>query len=188
MVPKGKRTEMKSLAVVGGWLLLQAGLALGQSGTAPVLTAQRTLVNQYCAGCHNDKLKSGGFSWSTLDLAHPDQNAEQAEKVIRKLRAGMMPPAGARRPDLTAVNTLATFIETGLDQSAAAHPNPGRPALHRLNRTEYANSIHDLLGVDVDVSALLPSDDMSHGFDNMADALTVSPALMDAYIRAAGKI
>ena len=179
---------MKSLAVVGGWLLLQAGLALGQSGTAPALTAQRTLVNQYCAGCHNDKLKSGGFSWSTLDLAHPDQNAEQAEKVIRKLRAGMMPPAGARRPDLTAVNTLATFIETGLDQSAAAHPNPGRPALHRLNRTEYANSIHDLLGVDVDVSALLPSDDMSHGFDNMADALTVSPALMDAYIRAAGKI
>jgi hypothetical protein len=180
---------MKSLSAVGGLLLLWTGLACGQTNSAPsALASQQALVSKYCAGCHNDKLKSGGFSWAKLDLSHPDQNAEQAEKVIRKLRAGMMPPAGMPRPDPTAVRTFAAFIENGLDQAAAARPNPGRPALHRLNRTEYANSVHDLLGVDVDVSALLPSDDMSHGFDNMADALTVSPALMDAYIRAAGKI
>ena len=184
---------MKSITAVGGILLLWTGIACGQasaqeSSAIPTPAAQKALVDRYCAGCHNDKLKSGGFSWSNLDLAHPDQNADQAEKVIRKLRAGMMPPAGAPRPDGAKARALADFIASGLDQAAAVHPNPGRPALHRLNRTEYANSVHDLLGVNVDVSALLPSDDMSHGFDNMADALNVSPALMDAYVHAAGKI
>jgi hypothetical protein len=145
------------------------------------------LVNQYCLGCHNDKLKSGGFSWSQLDLVHPEQNAEQAEKVIRKLRAGLMPPPGMPR-DAAALKAFAASLENSIDQAAAAHPNPGRPALHRLNRTEYANSIRDLLSVDADVSALLPADDMSHGFDNMADVLSISPALMQGYIRAAGRI
>ncbi len=150
--------------------------------------SQRALVNQYCLGCHNDKLKSGGFSWTKLDLAHLDQNAEQAEKVIRKVRVGLMPPPGMPRPDAATVKAFAGALEASIDQAAALHPNPGRPALHRLNRTEYANAIRDLLNVNIDVASLLPTDDMSHGFDNMADVLTVSPALMDGYIRAAGKI
>ena len=161
--------------------------AAGASGSMP-MTAQKELVTQYCSGCHNDKVKAGGFSWARIDLAHPDQNAAQTEKVIRKLRAGMMPPAGAPRPDAAAENAFASALETAIDRGAAARPYAGAPALHRLNRTEYRNSIRDLLGVDVDVTRLLPPDDMSHGFDNMADALTITPALMDGYIRAASKI
>jgi cytochrome c551/c552 len=157
------------------------------SALAVFAQTSRTLVNQNCLGCHNDKLKSGGFSWTQLDPAHPEQNAEQAEKVIRKLRAGLMPPPGLPR-DTPAMKAFAASLETSIDQAAALHPNPGRPALHRLNRTEYANSIHDLLAVDADVTALLPTDDMSHGFDNMADVLSISPALMQGYIRAAGRI
>ncbi len=128
------------------------------------------------------------MSLARLDLVHPAQSAELGEKVIRKLRAGLMPPPGLPRPKPEAAKAVVAALENGIDQAAAVHPNPGRPALHRLNRTEYANSIRDLLGVTVDVSPLLPSDDMSHGFDNMADVLTLSPALMDGYIRAAGKI
>ena len=99
------------------------------------------------------------------------------------------PSAGdAPRPDTATVLAFAGSLEKGLDEAAAAHPNPGRPALHRLNRTEYANSVHDLLDLDVDPAAYLPADDMSHGFDNMADVLTVTPSLMEAYLRAAAKI
>src|SRR5262249_966485 len=123
-----------------------------------------------------------------LDLARPDQNAELAEKVIRKLKVGMMPPPGMARPGPAETKAFVASLESALDQAAAAHPHPGKPALHRLNRTEYANSIRDLLTLDIDVAALLPPDDMSHGFDNMPDVLTVSPALMDGYIRAAGRI
>jgi hypothetical protein len=154
----------------------------------PAPAAPRALVNQYCAYCHNDKLKSGGMSLTKLDVSHPEQNAELAEKAIRKVRAGLMPPPGMPRPAGPAMKLFATSLETSIDQAAALHPNPGRPALHRLNRTEYANSIRALLGVTVDVSPLLPADDMSHGFDNMADVLSQSPALMEGYIRAAGKI
>ncbi|HEX4273787.1 MAG TPA: DUF1592 domain-containing protein [Bryobacteraceae bacterium] len=145
-------------------------------------------VSRYCAACHNDKLKTGGFSFAQVDQAHPGQNAEQFEKVILKLRTGMMPPAGLPRPKADALNAFVTGLETRIDRAAAAHPNPGAPALHRLNRAEYRNSIHDLLGLDVDVETLLPADNITHGFDNMSEALTVTPTLMEAYIRAAGKI
>jgi cytochrome c551/c552 len=148
----------------------------------------RALVNQYCAGCHNDKIKSGGFSWASIDLAHPDQSGPDAERVIRKLRAGMMPPPGIPRPDSATIKALAASIENDIDRVAATHPRPGKPALHRLNRTEYANSIRDLLAVEVDISKILPPDNMSFGFDNMADVLDVSPALMEGYIRAASKV
>ena len=179
---------MKSL-VVFGCLVFAAPFVYGQTtSTLPSLDSQRALVNKYCAGCHNDKLKTGGFSWTKLDLAHPSQNAPQAEKVIKKLRAGMMPPAGMPRPDPGTMNAFTTALEMSVDQAAAAHVNVGAPDLHRLNRTEYHNSIRDLLDVDVDVSSMLPPDDMSHGFDNMADALTVTPALMQGYVRAADKI
>jgi hypothetical protein len=167
------------------FLLSSVGL-FGQ--TASPVVARRALVNQYCVGCHNDKVKSGGMTLTALNLAHPEQNEDLAERVIRKVRAGMMPPAGLPRPAAATLKSFVASLETSVDQAAALHPNPGRPPLHRLNRTEYANSIHDLLNVTVDAAALLPTDDMSHGFDNMADVLTISPALMDGYIRAAGKI
>src|SRR5271169_4181833 len=171
---------MKGLFVWSGLIVLL--------GTAAFAQTSAPLIDQYCVGCHNERLKSGGFSWTNVDLAHPEQSAELTEKVIRKVRAGLMPPAGLPRPDAARMKAFAATLETSIDRAAALHPNPGRPALHRLNRTEYANVIHDLLNVDVDVMPLLPADDMSHGFDNMADVLTISPALMQGYIRAAARI
>src|SRR5262249_4981121 len=135
-----------------------------------------------------EKSKTGGLDLTKLDVSHPGSAAEEWEKVVRKLRAGMMPPAGMPRPAAAVINAFAASLESGLDQASASHPNPGSPALHRLNRAEYANSVHDLLGLDIDVAALLPADDMSHGFDNMAEVLNLSPTLMEGYIRAAGKI
>ncbi len=180
---------MARVAVSFGTLLVSALVVWGQAAaTFSSEASQRALVNQYCAVCHNDRLKTGGFSWSKVDLAHPGQSAEQLENVIRKLRAGMMPPPGMPRPNPATTKAFVTALENGIDQAAAASPNPGKPVLHRLNRTEYANSIRDLLAVNIDVASLLPLDDSSHGFDNMADVLTVSPTLMDAYIRAAGKV
>jgi cytochrome c553 len=152
------------------------------------LAVRRALAQQYCAGCHNDSAMAGGMTLSKLDLARPWLNSELAEKTIRKVRAGMMPPAGLPRPAIAQMKGFAASLEDSIDAWASAHLNPGRPALHRLNRTEYANSVHDLLALDIDPAALLPVDDMTHGFDNMSDVLTVSPSLMDGYIRAAGKI
>ena len=117
-----------------------------------------------------------------------ENNAEHVEKAIKMLQIGMMPPPGLPRPDNATAKAFAKTLAAGIDRAAEARPSAGSPDLHRLNRTEYQNSIRDLLGLDVEVSTLLPADDMSHGFDNMADALTVSPALMEGYIRAAGKI
>src|ERR1700691_367137 len=106
--------------------------------TTMPLAAQQALVTKYCAGCHNDKLKSGGFSWTKINLAHVDAKAEQTEKAILKLRAGMMPPAGAPRPDADTIKQFAASLENGIDRVVGMHPNPGMaPALHRLNRTEY---------------------------------------------------
>lgn len=174
---------MKALALA----LLATTLSLAGTTTEPA-AKERAAFDRYCAGCHNDKLKSGGFSLSKLDLAHPQRTAEPSEKVIRKLRAGMMPPPGLPRPDAATNKVMAEFLETAIDKAATTQPNPGRPALHRLNRTEYSNAVRDLLNITVDVTTILPPDDMSHGFDNMADVLTMSPALLDGYIRAAGKI
>ena len=180
---------MNAGLLCSGMALFSVALAQGQVAARPSpAQPERALVTRYCVGCHNDSFKSGDLSLVRLNLAHPDQTAELAEKVIHKLRAGMMPPPGLPRPDPAILKAFVTSLETPIDQAAALHPNPGRPALHRLNRTEYANSIRELLDVDVDVTPLLPADDMSHGFDNMADVLTISPALMEGYIRAAGKI
>jgi hypothetical protein len=179
----------KRIVIFGGLLFAFLAMGCAQTPASPFSsTSEHSLINQYCSGCHNDKLKSGGMTLTKLDVEYPGQSVELAEKVIRKLRVGLMPPPGMRRPDATTIQAFAAAIESGIDQAASAHPNPGRPALHRLNRTEYANSIRELLGVEVDVSPLLPADDMSHGFDNMADVLTVSPTLMEGYIRAAGRI
>jgi cytochrome c551/c552 len=157
------------------------------AGYAGAQTPQ-ALMNQYCITCHNTKLQTGGLALDKLDLDHAAANAETWEKVARKLRAGLMPPAGAPRPDRHALDSLAGAVEDALDRAAAANPNPGRTPLHRMNRGEYANAIRDLLGVEVDASTLLPADDSSNGFDNIADVLGVSPALLERYVAAAAKI
>src|SRR5579862_2211611 len=135
---------------------------------AALAPAQRPVIDQYCAACHNDKLRSGGFTLSRLDPTHAEQHAELAEKVIRKVRAGLMPPAGAPRPAPVQAKALVAGLENAVDAAAAANPNPGKPSLHRLNRFEYANSVRDLLGLEIDPAQFLPADDSSHGFDNMA--------------------
>jgi len=146
------------------------------------------LLDQYCVTCHNERLKTGDLALDTLQKAGIETNAETWEKVVRKVRAGLMPPAGAKRPDRASLDALATSIEGTIDHFAANDPNPGRAPLHRMNRVEYANAIRDLLSVDVDPSTLLPADDSSHGFDNIADVLGVSPSLLERYVSAAAKI
>jgi Protein of unknown function (DUF1592)/Protein of unknown function (DUF1588)/Protein of unknown function (DUF1587)/Protein of unknown function (DUF1585)/Protein of unknown function (DUF1595) len=148
-------------------------------------SAQRAFLDTYCVGCHNTRLKSGGLELDTLDLTRLLEHAETGEKVVRKLRAGMMPPSGAKRPDARTLTDFITTLEDTLDRGELKPPPPG---LHRLNRTEYANVVRDLLGLDVDPTTLLPSDDSTFGFDNMSNALAMSPALMEAYLSAAGKI
>ena len=149
---------------------------------------QRALINQYCVGCHNGKLKSGGLALDTVDVANLNQNPEVWEKVLHKVRARYMPPAGLPRPDEKAYQSLVSYLETSLDQLSAASPNPGRTAtLRRLTRTEYQNAIRDLLGLQVDVTQLLPSDDSSFGFDNITVG-ELSPTLLERYLAAARKI
>jgi mono/diheme cytochrome c family protein len=156
---------------------------------AALLPAQRALLDQYCVTCHNQKTQSGGLALDRLDLTRVPEDAETWEKVVRKLRAGLMPPAGARRPDAPTTETLTVWLEGELDRSTtAAQLSLSAPGLHRLNRTEYANAIRDLLSVEVDVQSLLPPDDSSFGFDNMASSLSVSSALLEGYLAAASKI
>jgi hypothetical protein len=148
----------------------------------------RALLNQYCITCHNEKLKTGNLALDKLDVDHVGVDAETWEKVVRKLRAGMMPPAGLPRPAKPVMSAFLSGLEASLDRAAAVKPNPGAPMLHRMNRSEYANSIRDLIAVDIDAANLLPADDSSEGFDNIADVLGVSPALLERYIAAAAKI
>jgi mono/diheme cytochrome c family protein len=149
--------------------------------TAPA----RALIDTYCVACHNQRVKTAGIAFDTADLSDVSKDADLWEKALRKLRGGMMPPPGARRPDVASVDTFTAALERELDAAAARNPNPGRVALHRLNRAEYANAIEDLLGVRIDANALLPKDDEADGFDNVASVLTVSPSFLDQYISAA---
>ncbi len=179
---------MKQLAAAAGLLGIARRRGRGADPPPAPVAAHQGLVNQYCAGCHNDRRKAGGFSWTAIDLADPGANAAQSEKVIRRLRSGLMPPPGAPRPEPASLVALAGAIEAAIDRTAAARPFAGAPELRRLNRTEYRNSIRDLLDLDVDVSAMLPQDQLGRGFDNMAEALTVTPSLVQGYVRAASKI
>ncbi len=147
-----------------------------------------TLLDQYCVTCHNQRLKTAGLLLDTMDLDHVATDAAAWEKVVRKIRTGMMPPSGARRPERAVLDGFASDLEARLDRAAPAGASLDSPALHRLNRTEYANAIRDLLALDVDVTTLLPSDASSEGFDNIADALGVSPSLIESYVSAAMKI
>lgn len=156
---------------------------------APATPAtERALLNQYCVVCHNDKLRKSNLSLQNLDLATVGDHPEIWERVIRKLRAGMMPPPGMPRPPLAKYNQLRDWLEAEMDRTAAEHPDPGSVVLHRLNRTEYGNAIRDLVGLEVDVNTMLPPDDSARGFDNVAGSLTISPTLLEAYMTAATRI
>jgi mono/diheme cytochrome c family protein len=146
------------------------------------------LLTQYCVTCHNARAKAGGLTLDPAELSQVDRHAETWEKVIRKLQTGMMPPSGAPRPARPAIDTFVASLQTHIDRAAAAKPFAGTPALHRLNRAEYSNAVRDLLALDVDAASLLPPDDSAAGFDNIADVLGVSPALIEGYATAAAKI
>ncbi|HEX7280650.1 MAG TPA: DUF1587 domain-containing protein, partial [Vicinamibacterales bacterium] len=160
---------------------------------ASTFESQSALVKQYCATCHNDRNKNnaGGLTLQGFDAAkvgHDAEMADVAERMIRKLRSGMMPPSGARRPEAAVIDAFATSMETRLDQAAALNPNPGYRPFQRLNRAEYARAVKQLLALDVDVSAFLPPDQISAGFDNVADSQNFSATLMEGYLRAATRI
>ena len=158
----------------------------------PSSAQQSALLDEYCVTCHNEaRLEAGRVpvAFESLDMANLGANAELWENVVRKMRAGVMPPAGRLRPDVAASEGFVSRVETGLDAAAAARPNPGRvEAFHRLNRAEYRNAVRDLLHLDIDVGELLPADDASYGFDNIAGVLRFSPTLMERYLVAAKKV
>jgi hypothetical protein len=153
----------------------------------PASDVQKT-VSTYCVTCHNDKLKTGGLVLDRPELADVAAHADVWEKVIRKVRTGMMPPAGSPRPNSGERDALLSSLVSTLDAAARVTPNPGRPLVHRMNRAEYANAIRDLLALDIDAAALLPPDDSSAGFDNNADVLGVSPVLLESYLTAAERV
>jgi len=161
--------------------------AAAAASAVPVAQYQ-AMVTRYCASCHSDRLKAAGLSLENLDLAKLPEHSDVWEKVVRKLDAGMMPPQGSPRPDQATASGFATWLKTGLDREAALRPNPGRALIRRLNRAEYANAVRDLLAVDLDVAGLLPPDDSSYGFDNIADILGSSPVLLESYVNAAAEI
>jgi len=187
-----KRLALLVAVLVFGGVITPALRGAPQNTVARPATAVPppggAFVQQYCLSCHNARAKSGGLVLEGLDPATTAGHADVWEKVVRKLRTGMMPPDGAAKPTDIAREAFAVSVETSLDKDAARQLDPGAPALHRLNRTEYANVIRDLLALDVDVSALLPPDDAAAGFDNIADVLGVSPGLIEGYIAAAAKI
>src|SRR3982751_456946 len=200
---------MKNVAVtVAAAALLGGGLSAQQaakpaSEKAPVaapkpaaahspggltVESQNQLAGQYCATCHSDRGKAGGLTLAGFDAAKMTERPDVVEKMIRKLRTGMMPPPSARRPDADTIHQFVRALESKMDAAFAANPNPGWRPFQRLNRAEYQRALKDLLGIDVDVTAYLPPDTISKGFDNVADVQSFSPTLMESYLRAASQI
>src|SRR5688572_23905834 len=159
-----------------------------QQAAANPTAAQRALLDQYCVTCHNQQVKTAGLMLDKADLNDIPGGAATWEKVVMKLRAGMMPPINRPRPDQASIDSMVSMLEHALDKASASNPEPGRASLHRLNRTEYGNAIRDLLNLEIDVKELLPPDDESYGFDNIADVLRVSPSLLEQYLAASRKI
>src|SRR3954468_23218223 len=169
-------------SVVAATLFSAGVLSSEAQPTADTLNVQPlATLSQYCATCHNSRLKTAGLALDDLNAENLAANAERLEKVVRKLRMRSMPPAGAPRPGPDVYEHLTSWLQGQLDRTAAAHPNPGRTeSLHRLNRTEYTNAIRDLLGLDaLDIALLLPPDDSSYGFDNIAGVLGISPTHLE---------
>ena len=162
--------------------------AVSHAAAAMSATAQNELVGKYCTTCHSARAKAGGLVLADFDAAKIHENGELTEKIIRKLRARMMPPSGAPRPEDATVMAMVNTLETAMDKAAAATPRPGWRPFQRLNRAEYAAAVEDLLGFEVDVAAWLPPDTISAGFDNVSDVQSFSPQLMQGYLRAASQI
>jgi hypothetical protein len=188
---------MSQRVLIGCFLAVLAVTAVSGQGPLPQrvvskpdpwasVAAQRAVLDKYCVSCHNARLKTGGLALDQLDLTRLADQPAIGEKVALKLRSGMMPPLRAPRPDRATLDALIAWMENDLDSHSV--PNLAAPGIHRLNRTEYRNVIHDLIGLKVDAAKFLPSDNSTRGFDNIAGALTTSPALMEAYLSAAGKI
>jgi hypothetical protein len=173
---------------------VQPAASHAPSGAAPggamAVADQNALVKQYCVGCHNDRNKdrTSGLSFQSFDAATLTDHPDVGERMIRRLRAGMMPPVGSRRPEPAVINALVTAMESRIDRAAALNPNPGWRPSQRLNRAEYQRAVKDLLAIDIDVNQFLPADTLSDGFDNIADAQTISSTLMEGYLRAASQI
>jgi hypothetical protein len=177
---------LTSSMVLAGAVFFPAATLPAQN--SPSAAAHRATLDTYCIGCHGGPTAVAGLHLDTLDTANFETNGVTWEKLARKLRNREMPPAGKPRPDAATYDALVTYIETGRDRLAEVKPNPGRPTLHRLNRTEYGNAVHDLLALEIDVAELLPADDIGYGFDNIGDVLQVSPVLLERYLSAARKI
>jgi mono/diheme cytochrome c family protein len=173
-----------AVAVATAVLLPSATLqAQNSSSNSSAANDYRTTLQLYCVGCHSGPTPFAGLNLEPLDFANLEANGEIWEKLIRKLRARQMPPTGMPRHDDATLEALVKYVESGRDHMAAAKPNPGRTTLHRLNRTEYGNAIRDLLALEIDVTDLLPADDIGYGFDNIGDVLSVSPFLLSAIWR-----
>ncbi len=169
----------------------RAAAPRAQSAPAPAAASalpDQALIQKYCSSCHNDRAKTGGISFDGVNVADAGKHAEIFEKALVKLRGGMMPPQNMPRPDDATLNAFIVALENTLDAQARENPDPGFKPVHRLNRTEYGNAVRDLLDLEVDVADLLPADDESHGFDNIAGVLRVSPSLLEQYLTAARKI
>jgi len=178
-----------SLAPVVAFLAIVSTMtAVAAAGQTSDPSPERALIDRYCVTCHNDNMRTAGLALDTIDVTNVGDSAEVWEKVVTKLRAGMMPPAGRPQPDDAAKASLYSYLETELDRAAASNPDPGRSdALRRLNATEYRNVIRDLLDLEVDVTALLPADDSSAGFDNVSLG-GLDPGRLERYLTAASKI
>jgi hypothetical protein len=187
------------MILVAGWVAVTAAKSGNLRAAGPEQPAKpsasltsspsRALIDRYCVTCHNDRLRTQGLSLQAIDVTNVPAGTEVWEKVIRKVRTGAMPPLGMPRPDKASLDRFASSLETQIDRAARARPNPGRTeTLHRLNRTEYQNAIRDWLAVEIDAAALVPADDQSYGFDNIAGVLKVSPTLLERYMGAAREI
>ena len=182
------RVEFGFLVAAGTVVLLTPVTAAGAERQEPA-TSPRTFLDLHCITCHNERLRTAGLALDTIDIEDVPGGAPVWEKVIRKLRTRTMPPAGRPRPDEATYDRIASWLETKIDQNAVMLPNPGRTEVfHRLNRSEYRNAVRDLLALDVDVTSLLPADDQSYGFDNIAGVLKISPTLLERYMLAAREI
>ena len=176
--PSAARATQPELRVVGG----------PAAAVPDAPETYRAVLDRYCVACHNERTFTANLALDTVDIAHVGGAAEVWEKVLEKLRTRAMPPPRRPRPADETYDRFVGWLETELDGAAAARPNPGRPTIHRLNRLEYANAVRDLLGLTVDVDAMLPADDLAYGFDNNADILTIAPGMLERYMSAARRI
>src|SRR5437867_8006061 len=170
------------------FLISLASPSVPAAAQHPQTSSPRAVLNTYCVTCHNQRLRTADLMLDKAEVDHPAENPAIWEKVLRKLRAREMPPPERPRPDDATYESVVAYLETALDQAAEAKPNPGRPSAYRLNRSQYANAIRDLIALEIDSAVLLPADDSGYGFDNIGDVLTVSPRLLEKYLSAAASI